>query len=172
MDFKHSGELGGVMADGYFSCTWVKIISTPQYPGLLWTCENLLRQSCSAMLKAQSCSRWGLRAWSSPTGKYLLPLDLAVDAPDKGSVLQELIFWWGATDKSTYEVRWFGACGGKSSREKGSGVLGQVVAVLDRVGSKGETWAATQKGKETSYQNTWAGALWAESNSDTKGVRW
>lgn len=35
MDFKHSGELGGVTADGYFSCTWVKIISTPQYPELL-----------------------------------------------------------------------------------------------------------------------------------------
>lgn len=31
MDFKYSGELGGVMADGYFSCIWVKIISTPQY---------------------------------------------------------------------------------------------------------------------------------------------
>lgn len=58
MDFKHSGELGGVMADGYFSCTRVKIISTPQYPGLLRTCENLSRKSCSMILKAQSCSRW------------------------------------------------------------------------------------------------------------------
>lgn len=29
MDFKHSGELGGEMADGYFSCTWVKIIQLP-----------------------------------------------------------------------------------------------------------------------------------------------
>lgn len=106
MDFKHSGELGGVMADGYFSCTWVKIISTPQYPGLLWTCENLLRRSCTAMLKAQSCSRWGPAAWSSPTGKYLLPLDSAGDAPNKGSVLKELIFWWEDTDKSKYEVRW------------------------------------------------------------------
>lgn len=26
MDFKYSGELGGVTVDGYFSCTWVKII--------------------------------------------------------------------------------------------------------------------------------------------------
>lgn len=59
MDFKHSEELGGVMADGYFSCTWVKIISTPQYPGLLGTCENLFRKSLSVMCKAQSCRRWG-----------------------------------------------------------------------------------------------------------------
>lgn len=75
MDFQHSEELGGVMADGYFSCTWVKIISTPQYPRLLWTCENLWRKSCSVMLKAQSCRSWGLRVGSSPPRTYLLLLE-------------------------------------------------------------------------------------------------
>lgn len=41
MDFKYSGELGGVMADGYFSCIWVKIISTPQYTD----CSELVKTS-------------------------------------------------------------------------------------------------------------------------------
>lgn len=83
MDFKHSGELGGATAGGYFSCTWVKIISTPWYPGLLWTCENLFRKSHSVMCKAQSCSRWGP----------------GIRAPQKG----ETYSCWSSSTQTTWE---------------------------------------------------------------------
>lgn len=91
MDFKHSGELGGVMADGYFSCTWVKIIPTPQYPGLLWTCENLLRKNCSVMLKAQNCSRLGAKGLELTNKKTVTAVGTTEPSP-----FGEAPFWPGS----------------------------------------------------------------------------
>ena len=54
MDFKHSGELGGEMADGYFSCTWVKIIQLPNTQDF----SELVKTSSG---KVQSHSRQGPR---------------------------------------------------------------------------------------------------------------
>lgn len=117
MDFKHSGELGGEMADGYFSCTWVKIIQPPNtqdFPELVKTSSGKVQSHSRRSPRLRVSQQDGTYlCWSTNPqtirGGFLLPdcqgWPSTLAQPDE-STLAFLPLCWesGKGDESTWEL--------------------------------------------------------------------